>query len=233
MKSAIMQPYFLPYIGYYQLINAVDKFVFYDDVSFIKQGWINRNKIKVNGKEYMFTVPLKNASSNNTICKTELDLNQLERWKTKFLKTIDQAYNKAPYFSIIRPMVEESISTFSSIAEMSEVSNKKIADYIGVETEFYTSSRDFNHLNFNCGKDRVISIVKALGSKTYINAKGGQTLYERQEFFDQGIELKFLSSNSDIIGKDKTDEQSLSILHYLMNYNPRELKKLLNKCVVK
>ena len=233
MKSAIMQPYFLPYIGYYQLINSVDKFVFYDDVSFIKQGWINRNKIKVNGKDYMFTIPLKNASSNHPICKTELDLKQLERWKKKFLKTIDQAYSKAPYFSIIRPMVEDFISTFSSIAEMSEVSNKKIADYIGVETEFYTSSRDFNHVNFNCGKDRVISIVQALGSKTYINAKGGQALYERQEFFDQGIELKFLSTNSDITGKDKADEQSLSILHYLMNYSPRELKKLLNKCVVK
>lgn len=233
MKSAIMQPYFLPYIGYYQLINSVDKFVFYDDVSFIKQGWINRNKIKVNGKEYFFTVPLKNSSSNNTICKTELDIKNLERWKIKFLKTINQSYGKAPYYSTIIPMLEEFIRSFESIAEMSVYSNKRIAEYIGINTEFYTSSRDFRQHNDKKGKDRVISIVKSLGSATYINASGGQALYDRRDFITQGIELKFLSTNAMIIDNGKTDEHSLSILHYLMNYSSEELKKLLSKCVIK
>ena len=70
MKLAIMQPYVFPYIGYFQLINAVNKFIFYDDVDYIKQGWINRNQILLNGKAYLFTIPLADASSLRKIKDT-------------------------------------------------------------------------------------------------------------------------------------------------------------------
>ena len=72
MKIAIMQPYFFPYIGYWQLIHAVDHFVIYDDVNYIKGGWINRNRILINGKPAYITVPLHKASAFKRICDTDL-----------------------------------------------------------------------------------------------------------------------------------------------------------------
>lgn len=89
MKIAIMQPYIFPYIGYFQLINAVDKFIIYDDVNYIKQGWINRNKILLNNEDYLFTFPLKNASSYKKINEIELSENLYSKWKIKFFKTLE------------------------------------------------------------------------------------------------------------------------------------------------
>ena len=95
MRLAIMQPYFMPYIGYLQLMNAVDKFVLYDDVNYINKGWINRNRILVNGQAYLFTIPLKEASQNRLI--NEIYLSNDPKWKGKLLKTIEQGYKKAPF----------------------------------------------------------------------------------------------------------------------------------------
>jgi hypothetical protein len=97
MKLAIMQPYIFPYIGYFQLIKAVDKFVIYDDVNFINRGWINRNRILVNGKDSLFTIPLKEASQNKLI--NDIDVNWDDAWKSKWLKTLEQSYKKAPIFN--------------------------------------------------------------------------------------------------------------------------------------
>ena len=110
MKIAIMQPYLFPYIGYFQLINAVDKFIIYDDVTYIKQGWINRNNILLNGKPFLFTVPLKDASSYKLIRDIEIGNNF--NWKTKLIRTVEQAYKKAPYFKIVIQIFEEVSSTF-------------------------------------------------------------------------------------------------------------------------
>ena len=92
-----MQPYFMPYIGYFQLINAVDKFIVYDDVNYINKGWINRNNILVNGKVHSFTIPLKEASQNKLI--NEIYLSEETKWRINFLKTLEQNYTKAPFFS--------------------------------------------------------------------------------------------------------------------------------------
>ncbi|MEO8664089.1 MAG: WbqC family protein, partial [Ignavibacteria bacterium] len=97
MKLAIMQPYVFPYIGYFQLINAVDKFVLFDDVSFIKKGWINRNRILVNKQEYTFTIPLKKASQNKLI--KDIEISEENNWRDKFLKTIEKSYCNASFTS--------------------------------------------------------------------------------------------------------------------------------------
>src|SRR5687768_13108726 len=97
MKLAIMQPYLFPYIGYFQLMHAADKFVVYDDVNYIKGGWVNRNRILVNGKPHMFTLPLKNAGSNIKINEIEVSGGELMKWREKFLRTLQQAYAKAPF----------------------------------------------------------------------------------------------------------------------------------------
>src|SRR6476620_1801279 len=110
MKLAIMQPYVFPYSGYFQLMNAVDKFVFYDDVAFIKQGWINRNNILLDGKKYLFTVPVKNISSFSLINETYVS-DKPFNWQKKLLNTFRLAYGKAPFFKKVFPMIEEVINS--------------------------------------------------------------------------------------------------------------------------
>src|SRR5208283_1135183 len=119
MKLAIMQPYLFPYLGYFQLIAAVDKFVLYDDVAFIKQGWVNRNQILLHGKPHLFSVPLQGASSNKTIRDTLVSFHEYPRWKDKFLKTITLAYSKAPQFEPTRSLLSDVIdSNFGNIGEL-------------------------------------------------------------------------------------------------------------------
>ncbi|RYF78205.1 MAG: hypothetical protein EOO39_02060, partial [Cytophagaceae bacterium] len=108
MTLAIMQPYVLPYIGYIQLLNAVDTFVFYDDVAFINRGWVNRNRLLVNGKDHLFTIPLKDASQNKAI--REIELANDSKWRGKLLKTIEQSYRKAPQYGVVMPMTERIIN---------------------------------------------------------------------------------------------------------------------------
>lgn len=97
MKLAIMQPYFFPYLGYWQLINAVDKFVLLDDVNFIMRGYINRNSILLNGKSYLFSLPLEKPSQNKLINDSKLNFQHNDR--EKLLKTIQLAYKKSPFFN--------------------------------------------------------------------------------------------------------------------------------------
>ncbi|HEY0111260.1 MAG TPA: WbqC family protein, partial [Fibrella sp.] len=123
MTLAIMQPYVLPYIGYIQLMNTVDTFVFYDDVAFINRGWVNRNRLLVNGKEYLFTIPLKEASQNKTI--REIELANDPKWRGKLLKTIEQSYRKAPQYTVVMPMTERIINF-----QAENRSAVSVADYI-------------------------------------------------------------------------------------------------------
>src|SRR5215211_7424377 len=103
MKLAIMQPYIFPYVGYFQLIDAVEKFIFYDDVNFIKKGWINRNRILLHGKDYVITIPLKEVSQNKLICEVEVDWANKELQKVK--QSIEHAYKKAPFFKEVMPLI--------------------------------------------------------------------------------------------------------------------------------
>src|SRR5512140_19777 len=105
MKSiAIMQPYFLPYIGYFQLMAAVDKFVVFDDVNYINRGWINRNRLLLNGGAHTFTVPLRGASQNKLIC--DIELAEDDGWRDKLLRTISQSYAKTPCYAEVAPLME-------------------------------------------------------------------------------------------------------------------------------
>src|SRR5690348_8607703 len=102
-----MQPYFFPYIGYFQLIRAVDKFIFYDDVAFIKQGWINRNRLLVAGAPYLFSVPLTTPSSFQSIRETKVSREQYGRWEKKFMATLSHCYREAPYREPVTTLVGE------------------------------------------------------------------------------------------------------------------------------
>ena len=167
MKLGIMQPYFLPYIGYFQLINAVDKYVIYDDVQYIKDGWINRNKILLGGKEFMFNLILLGASPNKLINEIEVNENQ-----TNLIKTIQSAYGKAPYFNDVFALMNR-IFEFEDKKLGKFIGNKlmQIADYLKINTEIVYSS-EINKNNSLKAQDKVFQICKILEATEYINAIG-------------------------------------------------------------
>ncbi|WP_294303743.1 WbqC family protein [uncultured Chryseobacterium sp.] len=194
MKIAIMQPYIFPYIGYFQMINAVDKFVFYDDVNFIKQGWINRNKIMVSGTDHLFTVPLSKANSFTPIKDTLINEKLYENWKIKFLQTISQSYKNAPYFNVIYKLVADIMNNnCSSISDLAISSIKAISHYLNLKTDFIISSQSYQNKNLE-RQERLFDICIQEKSMHYINAFGGQELYKKQDFIKRGIKLDFIKT---------------------------------------
>ena len=140
-----MQPYFLPYIGYFQLLSLVDTFIFYDDVNFIKQGYVNSNQIPTNNIPIKFTIPLKNQSSFERIKDTYINTELYEKWKNKFIKTIDLNYAKAANFQEIKPLLIQMLDIQSksefSIATLAKKSVILSSKFMGIETKIIQSQR--------------------------------------------------------------------------------------------
>lgn len=194
MKVGIMQPYFFPYIGYWQLINAVDKYVIYDDVNFIKGGWINRNKILMNGEAKMIHLKMHGASSNALI--KEIEVSEDFIYKKKFLRTIESCYKKAPYFEEVYPVIKDIINEEEiNLAKYLEYSIRKICNYLLIDTELIVSS-SLNKNNNLKGQDKVIEICKLLGASEYYNAIGGLELYSDEEFTAQDMKLRFVKTET-------------------------------------
>ena len=227
MKLAIMQPYFFPYIGYFQLINSVDKFVFYNDVNYIKSGWINRNNILVNGEKKYFTLKLRGASSFKKINQIGIsDRNN------KLLKTLFQSYSKAPYFDKVYPIIEDvfsSITHNSLISEIAAISVIKTSEYLDLKTIFEFSSQKYYDTKDFEKAERLINICKLNNINTYINAVGGKELYSKQEFTKNEIDLCFLKSK--IIEYKQFGNKFipyLSIIDVMMFNSPEVILKMLN-----
>ncbi|WP_372644067.1 WbqC family protein [Ancylomarina sp.] len=154
MKIAIMQPYFFPYLGYIQLVN---KFVFCDDVNFIKNCWIARNRIisRKNSSQY-FGIELVRSSQNKLINEIRIC-----NCAIKKLKTIKHIYSKAPFFNDVYPLLEEClINPVPTIAEMAANSVVMVADYLGIETEFEFSSKMYANSKSLSRSERIISICR-------------------------------------------------------------------------
>ena len=223
MKVGVMQPYFLPYIGYWQLMNAVDRYVIYDDVNFINRGWINRNRILLNGHPHYLNVPMSGASQNKKI--NEIGVNTDRRLAQKSLRLIQAAYRKAPYYAQIYPLVENIIcQEESNLAAFVSRSIYKIAGYLDIKTELLVSSQLEKDDSLH-GQDKVLDICERLGATEYYNAIGGQKLYDFSAFRARGIALKFLRTQDIVYSQPGASfEPNLSILDVLM-YNDKEKVK--------
>ena len=192
MKVAVMQPYFLPYIGYWQLIYAVDRFVLLDDVNYIVRGYINRNSLLLDKKPYKFTIPVCKASQNNLILDTKLSFDEEKR--RKFLQTIQNAYKKAPCFSNIMPLVEKIINyPDDDITNYILNSIKIILNYLDINTDLYISSELSKKQGLK-GEERIIEICKVMDADVYINPCGGRKLYVYEHFKKENIKLFFLDT---------------------------------------
>lgn len=227
MKIGIMQPYFFPYIGYWQLLNAVDKYVIYDDVNYIKGGWINRNRILVNNAPSYFNLPMQGASPNKLI--NEVSVNQDRRIINKNLRILMAAYSKAPMFSDVFPVIEKILLCGEGdVASYLTVSIRIICDYLNISTELIVSSDLDKDCNLK-GEDKVLEICQILGATDYYNAIGGKGLYSFEKFTEKGIKLHFVQSN-EICYKQFDDVfyKDLSIIDILM-FNPKKvISKMLN-----
>lgn len=227
MKLGIMQPYFFPYLGYWQLINAVDTYVVYDDVAYIKGGWINRNNILVNEKANLITLSLENSSSFKNI--NEINIIKNGKNAEKIVKTIQMAYKKAPFFNQVMPILENLLLKNDKIANLNYNSILEINKYLKINTNIILSS-SLSKDNSLKAQDKVIHINKLLGSDTYINAIGGQELYDREEFKREGIELKFLKMNDIKYTQFKNEfVPNLSIIDALMFNSPEQIRVMLTE----
>ncbi len=227
MKLGIMQPYLFPYIGYFQLIGAVDKFVIHDDVQYIKGGWINRNRIQINDKDYLFTFSLKKDSSLKNI-NTRFFSDQFEKEKAEFLKIIKNTYKNAPYFQEIYDLLS-IIFEYKDLNISSFIVNslKQICDYLDIKTPIYISS-NLKKNNELKGQDRVVDICKTFKTTTYINPIGGKILYSKDVFKKNKMSLFFLQTK-DIIYEHNRQPfiPNLSIIDVLMFNSKNEMKKML------
>lgn len=174
------------------MINAVDKFIIYDDVNFINKGWINRNNILVSGAPHLFTIPLKDASQNKLI--NEVELLTSDPWKKKFLKTIQQSYQKAPNYQNVFVLVEEIVSlNVETIHELTVHALKQVCIYMKIKTEIVSSSAIYKNTSLK-GQDRILDICKQENADHYINPVGGMELYDKSKFAKENIQLNFLKS---------------------------------------
>ena len=191
MKIAVMQPYFIPYIGYFQLMSAVDQFVVFDDVNYIKRGWINRNRILLNGQPHYLTLPISGASQNRIIQFIELDRDKIAL--DKKLSMIRHAYSKAPFFDATFSLAEKLLGCpENNLCRFIVYSLKIIAAQLGIPTRFCMSSELKKDSSLK-GQEKILEICRVLGADHYINSIGGRGLYENEAFARNGIRLSFLS----------------------------------------
>ena len=223
MKIGIMQPYFFPYIGYWQLMNAVDKYVIYDDVNFIKGGWINRNRILMNGEAKMINLQMCGASPNKLINEVEVLGNVI--YDKKLLKTIENCYKKAPFFSKAYPVIEDIITRDEkNLSKYLTYSIKRICEYLTINTEIIVSSTIDKNNAFK-GQDKVIEICKLLGADEYFNAIGGEKLYSYETFLSQNIKLRFLKTGNIKYQQFNNEfEPNLSIIDVMMFNSVNQIK---------
>lgn len=228
MTIAIMQPYILPYIGYLQLMANVDKFIFYDDVAFINRGWINRNRVLMNGKDFMFTIPLKEASQNKLI--NEIHIDNAVNWRPKFLKSIEQSYKKAPFYPEIYPMIEKIVNNNSEKINDYIIDSFELLNvYLGIKTTIIRSSSSYQNTHLKA-QERILDICKQEKANHYVNPIGGMELYQKERFEREKIKLSFIKTKSIQYTQFKNEFIPwLSILDVLMFNDSDKIQGFLNE----
>lgn len=190
MKIAIMQPYFIPYISYWQLISLTDTFVIFDDVNFKKKSYINRNNILSGNKSFQITLELQGASQNKLINDIKIGDNL-----QKLLKSIYINYKKAPFFEIVFPVIQDIFTqNEKKLSNFLGYSLINLCKYMGINSKIIYSS-EIDKDNSLRAQEKIISICKKLKATNYINAINGKNLYNYDKFIENKIKLNFIETN--------------------------------------
>ena len=225
MRIGIMQPYFMPYVGYFQLMTAVDRYVIFDDVNYIKRGWSARNNILVNGQKHLFCISVEGGSQNNLYTQVSI----LDDF-SKFRKTLETSYKKAPYFKETMQLIEKIFCYEDRrFNYFMRNSYQIILDYLNIQTELLLSSELSNNKELK-GEDKILDLCKLLGASEYYNAIGGRELYDYKKFLDNGIQLGFLEP--ELVAYPQLSLEfipALSIIDVLMMNSKEDIIMLLGK----
>jgi len=229
MKLAVMQPYLFPYLGYFQLINAVDKIVIYDNIEYTRKGWINRNRILLDGKDIFFTIPVKKDSDFLNIRERYLADNS-EINIRKILAQISNSYRKAPFFKEIYPVLERLfLSGEKNLFDYVFNTISEICTLLEIKTELIISS-ELNMDHDLKAEQKVLEINRILNSDIYINPIGGTELYDKENFKNKGVELLFIKSKQIRYDQSGTEfTEGLSIIDVLMFNDLNKVKSFLNE----
>lgn len=220
MKLGGNQPYFFPYIGYWQLMNAVDLYVIADDFNYIKGGWVNRNKILIGGEGRYLNLPLKKPSSRKWCNETIIDHN--EDRIDECLRKVMFSYKNAPYFSVVYPMIEAVMKCDCvTLSDYVKHSFSVLCPYLGIDTKIIMSSSLDKDMTLK-KQEKIIDICKVTGADAYYNAIGGREIYSFDDFKSEGITLKFLTTNEITYPQfDNEFVPNLSIIDVMM-FNSQE-----------
>lgn len=225
MIVSIMQPYFFPYLGYFQLIAASDVFVLHDDVQYIKDGWVNRNRVLRNGQPAWITLPVLRGAHDLPINDRYYRLVPCAR---RILRQLENCYRTAPRYHSVFPLISELMGMSDpNVARFNGATVTRLVSHLGLGPRIVTSSDLPKDRNLG-GEQRVIAICRSVGATTYLNPAGGTHLYERQQFARQGINLKFLESpDLSYPQSGRTPVSHLSIIDALMFNDAAALAALL------
>ncbi|MCR5663636.1 MAG: WbqC family protein [Oscillospiraceae bacterium] len=230
MKLGIMQPYFFPYLGYWQLMNAVDRYVIYDDVNFIKGGRINRNAILTNGQAHNINLPLLGASPNKHINEVGVNCDPIQQ--RKLLETLRACYARAPYYREALPVLEKVLTQQEdNLGRYLTFQMRVMADFLGMDTELIVSSELEKDTALKA-ENKVLHICSLLGATEYYNSVSGIPLYEphRARFEAAGIELRFPRMRPVTYRQYKNDfVPNLSIIDVMMFCSRQECRALLKE----
>jgi len=227
MKLAVMQPYFFPYLGYFQLIDAADRFILADEVQYIRHGWINRNRLQNEKGECTYIIaPVKKHSLKTAIKEITVADNG---WKKEVLKKLQPYKNKAPFykqvFSFMEACFEVKSDNLSSINQHFLIQTCR---FIGIEKEIeLQSDLNLDYAKVHNKTDRVLQFCYQLGANTYINLPGGTVLYDKTIFLNNGINLQFIKPNLPLYPQLSAHfEPALSIIDVMMFNEPQKIKEM-------
>ena len=228
MKVALMQPYFLPYIGYFQLIHAVDEFVVFDNVQYIRRGWMNRNRILNAQKETVYiSIPVQKAHRETKI--KDIVINNNSNWKETIYHQLNY-YRKAPNYAFVMDFLNECLSNYQpSLSEFNTILLKKVCKLLEINTNITVFSEKFPMINeANAADEWGVKVAKALNATTYINALGGIEFYDQQKYKENSLDIQFIKTEL------KPYKQfhdifipGLSIVDVMMFNQPEEIKDML------
>jgi len=227
---AAMQPYVFPYLGYFQLIHAVDTFVMLGDADFIVRGWVNRNALLFQGRRLRVTIPVRHPRRGREIRDVEV-FNEA-RWRRKLNATLDHAYHAAPFFSEVRSLVVEvfDFADGISIGELATRSIRAVCDFIDIESRVVDSSGRYRNKDLD-PTERLVDICRQEEAATLVNPEGGKDLYSKDTFRQNGIELRFLHMRNIAYRQfwPHTFVPRLSIIDVLMFNGPEGTRALLDE----
>ncbi|TWO66648.1 WbqC family protein [Caenimonas sedimenti] len=225
MKLALMQPYFFPYLGYFSLLAAVDRFVFYDEVQWIKNGWVNRNRVLVGGATSYLTVPVRDAGPSRTIAEVEVAKDA--GWRRKMFEMVRHAYRKAPYFAPVHDLLQQAVPEAQPhVSAMAKASVRLVAGYLALPVELVDDPGRQGEPGL-IGPERVLGVCRDEKATAYWNLPGGKALYDAERFQAAGVALRFVEPVLEPYPQFAAAfVPGLSMLDVLMHNSPQEARRM-------